>query len=620
MQRFFCDLTRTGVFAGSMLTLPTDVVLMPQSWSASDRGGCKQATINASGSAESLAYLCGFLGDHIQISNDKGEVVWWGDLWDIDLSLGNVNISLSIENVLNRIRVTYPHSNPDGSEISQKTDWALDQNSIDRYGPRELTYGVSSALAASASKVRDQLINRLSAPDPILSVQGTSSYSAKLTAQGAWYKAAAVYFFNPLGLEEYTPSSGTQVIGRYLSNNTISFGESTEIAGQPKPEEDEMHIQSGTFVPLTDKDRFTISGAGMLPNPSDSDGEVGAPVTNDDSYTVDHSDSNQQIGISGRFYAQNAGPTIKVSYGAGIAMDNLAQSFTGVGGWTITHVALNVRQLNNPTDNFRIGIYPDNGGVPGVFLSAIEIPGATLFTEMTWMEFPLVTPVTLDSNATYWLGIRRTGTASLNDGYEVGVDENAVYSKGIMLVYNGLYWQNRDPIADLSFRLIGEIDSTEQIDLALKAVSSLWQRVIRVKSGIPVRQYRAEEDARAAMDEVTEMLDAGMSDGTRLISYVSPDGSIVVDKPQPSSLENLILGRNGKLRYPGGSIFMPGRLIYGQWIDIDSVYILQSIGARSSRGQSVYITGSSYDAASDTLSIESEGSLDPFSALKVRNG
>ena len=49
-----------------------------------------------------------------------------------------------------------------------------------------------------------------------------------------------------------------------------------------------------------------------------------------------------------------------------------------------------------------------------------------------------------------------------------------------------------------------------------------------------VRQYVA--DVRAALDEINDMLDAGTSDGKRLVAAVERDRSVTVDVQQGSDL------------------------------------------------------------------------------------
>jgi hypothetical protein len=617
MQSFSVQLFRTGFYGASALSLPADLQITPETWSASDRGGCKEATMTAAGSAESLAYLCGWLGHQIEIYNEMGECVWWGDLWDIEVQLDAVSVHLSMDNLYNRIAVTYPHNLPDGTEESLTTDFVEDTISSDRYGKRELINGLPESLSLSATAYRDLLLSRFAQPDPNITTQGGGAGSARLTAQGSWYKASTIYFKNLDGLFEQTNASGTMTIGMYMTSNQITFGAATTPIAA---ETGEMTIGGGgTFAPLKPKDTITVSGSVVV-------GDEGK--RNNDTYDIEKMDHPYQIGITGEFVSEAPGPTIKISWGDSVSQDNIAQGFQLPTSWTVTHIAIQIKRIGNPTDNFRIGLYPDSGGIPGTVLSAIEIVGSTLYTESTWMEWPLDVPLLLSASTTYYLNMRRTGSPSLTDGYEITIDDEAHYAGGTLRVYNGTTWvappTDNPNGTDMPFRLIGEIQSTELLAKALTAASgtggAFTNTLIFIQSNVMVRQY--VEDVRAALDEINEMLDAGTSDGKRLVASVERDRSVVVDVQQEATYpsQNLLFGRDGKLHTATGSLLAPGVLVYGQYVDMESLMLFNSVGIRSPRGPSIYIQESSYDARSDSINLVSEGAITPFDAMKLRQG
>ncbi len=605
MQRFTARLVKSG-WGATSARLPNDVEIVPQTWSASDRGGCKQATLSASGSGEGLMALTGWLGDRVEIYGDSGDLLWWGVLWDLEISLGNVVMTLSLEGVYNRVAVIYPHINADGSVESRTTAWAEDANSVARYGKRELLYGLPESWTSSAESVRDTLLARFAVAAPVISSQSGINYGARLSAMGIWHKAAAVYFTNLDGLVEHQGESGSFLIGRYLTSNQISFGTSTPGGLGTGSEADEVVIASGDFDPLTTGDTFTISGA--------------TNSANNGTFTVEHQDSNIQIAISGTFTPEAAGATVKISYGEGISYDNIAMSFETTSTWVCTHVAVKCRQVGSPSDSFRIGIYPDSSGVPGTVLTANETLGSALYTELTWTEFAFATPVTLTAGNTYYIGIRRTGSASLDDGYEVALDEDLGYADGTAQFYNGSSWVTRTPDADMPFRVIGEIDSTEQLEKALAVVDDFADVLMQVDSDIPVRQY--SEDERSALEEMEEMLDAGTSDGDRLVAWVTSDGTVVVRAEEIAGYGDVppMLGSDGRLKFGNGNYYPPGRLIFGQRIEMESLQLLAGMNVSSARSNSVYVSESTYEAATDILNIESLGALDPWRALTTRQG
>ena len=135
MERFSVLLKKTG-FGAPSYTPPADLILTPIRWSASDRGGMRSCTVQASGSAQSLVYLVGWLGDRLEVYNEQGDLVWWGVLWDLEIAIGNVLYSSTLDSVYNRVAVIYPHQLGDGSVESRTTAWVEDEDSMERYGTR----------------------------------------------------------------------------------------------------------------------------------------------------------------------------------------------------------------------------------------------------------------------------------------------------------------------------------------------------------------------------------------------------------------------------------------------------------------------------------------------------
>jgi hypothetical protein len=630
MPRFTTRLVKLQTFGALGMDLPRDLTITPLSWSANDRGGCYQAEFKAEGSAESVASLTGWLGDRIEIYNEFGQMVWWGDVWDIEITLDHIEVRLSLDNVYNRVQIIYPAVLPDGTEISKRSLWAEDGNSVTRYGRRELLHSLSSTMGPAFASVREQLLAKFSYPGPIVSSRRDAGFSARLIGQGTWYKASSIYFANAKGLLEYTVENGQQTLGRSITSTAIQFG---VIDTEADPDElvagDEMTISGGSFYPLKADDSFTVRGGVAM----DEDGR-----NNNDSHIVEAAPSTDKIIISGSFVPEAAGIPIQISWGYNKSQTILAQSFKITSAaWSATHVAVKVRQLRNmadpdnpvsPTDYFHIGIYADNAGVPWTLLAYQQVLGSTLYTELTWTEFALLSTLALTPGTTYWLGVRRSGPAGesitphLQDGYELAISEleghDEGYVDGQMKVSDGATWVERLPRADMCFRIIGEVDSSVQMVAALESVDSFSTNIVQLETGIMVRPYR--DDGRTAMDELDELLEAGTEDGKRLISIVMADRSVVVDTARPIEESEFTLGADGRMRTANGSPILPGQLVYGQHVQVDTLLLLDGVGVRLEHGRSLYIQSSSYDARSDSLMVQSLGALDPYEALSYRQG
>ena len=66
--------------AEAPILIPSTMNIMPQAWSADAVGGMWDATIELGGSIEELAGITSWLGYQIDILDDQGTSVWWGDI------------------------------------------------------------------------------------------------------------------------------------------------------------------------------------------------------------------------------------------------------------------------------------------------------------------------------------------------------------------------------------------------------------------------------------------------------------------------------------------------------------------------------------------------------------
>lgn len=601
-----------------MAALPKDLLLTPKAWSFSDRGGPKAADVVATGSPESLAYLLGFIGARVEIYNQYADCVWWGVFWEVTVRLGNITVYLNLDNIFNRVKVLYTVDALDGTITSTETEWAFDQDSIDRYGVRELVYGLPDNLNAAPELMRSRLLNRYRDPNPLVGiVSGIPTYAAQMSCKGDWERSNDIYFTNPKGFHSFELENSTQSIGMFIDSNQIYF----TVDSDPGPGfyEDLLQRGDGNLDLQVDDDIF-ISGAGMI----DVDPGPGEDFqTNDGQFKIELIVAANTVQVVSAFINQDPGPMIRISKGTQISYGFIGQGFKTTTSWAATHASLRVSRIGSPGDNVRLDLCTNNSGVPGTMISRAEMVGSQLPTALSWVEFEFDNPASLSAGTTYWLVFYRTGASSLANGYQVAIDEEIDgvppgYSPAGLKVYTGSAWVDRSPDADMPFRVAGEITTTAQMVEALNKLTDLTGEIMQVDSEIMMRQY--SPDYHTVKSEVEDLLDQGTADGQRLMLWVTQDQHIVVGPPAPNSNSNLILGTDGRLRYPTGGEFTPGLPIFGRYIDVDSLVLLDAIRFRARRGNAIYVEESTYDADTDMLDIVSEGAPDPFRALTIRKG
>lgn len=632
MQAYTAKLRRRYPFTTQYMALPPSIVLTPRKWSAADIGGPKAAVIDASGTVEDLAYLLTWLGSRAAIENEMGTEVWWGVVYEIEANLGGVSVSLSMESVYNRVAVIYPKTLPDGSTESTTTPWAEDAESIARYGRREWLYSLSEGDADVANSVRNRLLAQASDPAPVISTIGKSTVSATLHCRGQWQLLENYYWKNPKGFVSHEDGSGgSQPIGASLTDTTISFGAHARPPGMG--DRDYIKDTGARFGSLVEGTVIKVSGAVE----EDNNGRV----------TVQHLRSTSIIEtVEDAQVDEVAGAMVTVALGEFGYVGWVSQEFesTSTATWLPTRVAFRVQKVGDPGDDLGVTINLDNGGLPGSNAGSTvrvvargQIPASSVPTSMQWVEIP-ITPEDLDTGAgvslwqglqsgqRYWVTVGRVGGAtSLSDHYVVGLDNTNSYRKSSsvaykMKVYNGA-WVDRisgENIkdADLNFRIIGEVDSIEQLKSAVATLpTSDFLEVLPLidASGQPVRSYRGDE--RNVMDELMEILDLGTSDGDKLIAHVDTTNTIVVETVPGSSNINPMLGMDGQLRHASGALWEPGALVVGRWIDIESLPVLDAL--TKTKGQrAIYVQECEYDATRDRLMIQSEGASNPWQLIR----
>ncbi len=591
---------RPGIFASQMVELPSSIQLTPKRWSATDIGGPKAATIDAVGSPENLAYLLTWLGDRAVIYNEFSTPVWWGVIYEIEAVLGGITVSLSLESVYNRIAVLYSQVMPDGSTRAAKTAWAADTDSINRYGQRELLYSLQESTDATATAVRDRLLEQFADPAPIIAVAGGSEYVATLHCRGNWETLEFMYYTNDRGLVAYEGGGDEQIIGASYTANTISFSTPNDVADS-----------ANGFAPLVAGTDIHIAGAAN----SDNNGD----------FTVDSLEDSGALNVNGETLVDEAaGNNITISIGHGPEIGWIAQSFTlpSSSGWTAHKIALRVMRMGNPSDNLDFRIRADNAGEPGATLAQAQTAGINIPTAMNWIEMTLGSPLFLNTATTYWVQVGRTGAPSLTDYYIVDLDEGLGYGDGSLKVFTGSMvapgaWQLRDPDADMPFRIVGQVDSMAQATDALERSPEFLSVLPALSSGVMVDSYVDIE--RTLLEQVQEIIELGTSTGERLVAHVTHGRDVIIETVPENGDANPVLGRDGRLRHANGAPWEPGVLLAGNYIHVESLPVLDGlVRTRGRRG--IYVRESEYDATTEWLMIQSEGALDPWRVIQLRKG
>jgi|GEM_PF-3255055 len=126
-----------------------------------------------------------------------------------------------------------------------------------------------------------------------------------------------------------------------------------------------------------------------------------------------------------------------------------AQTFKPSVSADICNFAVYLYKGGSPTDDFKLQVYTDNAGVPGILLgeSTTIINGASLTTSSQLTNFSFDRGIQLTVNETYWAVLFRTGAPDDTNFYKLEARLSSLdnkYNRGSTYDYNGSAWVNYD--------------------------------------------------------------------------------------------------------------------------------------------------------------------------------
>ena len=206
-----------------------------------------------------------------------------------------------------------------------------------------------------------------------------------------------------------------------------------------------------------------------------------------------------------------------------------------------------------------------SGGGPGTLLGGAELAAAAVPADFRWLRIELSPWVAV--SGPLWIVVSRTGSLSGANYYRLRVDESCSYAGGGLWTWNGSSWAARSPAADLTFRLAGEMETSQQmLQLAGAAVPPLSGAQLRGASGVFSDPYCS--GLRSLRAELEERL-AGGAGGVRWLAGVTPQRQVVF-APQPAAdSPRLRLGPDGSLRLADGRPATPADELAGQWAAVE---------------------------------------------------
>jgi hypothetical protein len=619
----------TDVSNSGRYVLSPRLSVAPNVYSATAQGGFQRAEYAVLGDEQSLWDVLSWLGYKIETYNEIGTLVWAGYVVEATVTLPNCTVGLSLEPMFNRVRIRYNFQNLNGEQEDGITDWAVAQESIDRFGTKETVLNLSDAKADLAVAKRDTYLQTHGQPVPIVTFEKQQTYGATLIASGAWYLLNWNYYDEEKGREVYENNGNLTVpIGWQLTDTTIGFrwnrindalarlhvlpsGVKIKVTGSVSnnqtffvtnvPDETAQTIYTATTISFDPADDIMDSAAGLGVFRDEEMIRITGTLLNDrDMFMKKPGDDHVEAsGPEGPFVPEGAGRSVTITMGNALQVEQdvnsegagasitlavpafkIAQPFrlTATAAWQVKEIACRIQRVGNPSDQLRYAIYSDSSGSPGSSLASILLVTADIPYVMEWMAAELASPLTLNPGTTYWLVIDRTGSAHYTDFFQIqtGDDPLLATAPGVDLKwYDGSSWI-AEPLATgevkhcLSFQLWALQDTLTILKSMVEASQFVDTVTIPVASGILDYQYK--DGTQSVQAEAERILKAGTASGLRLLVAMDTAFDMVVTAEVAAQRSTgLLYDRYGKLQLGNGGMLEDGVLPVGRWLYLPDV-------------------------------------------------
>lgn len=233
------------------------LLLLPQRWMATDRGGPVEAEIAVIGSRDTIHDVFDWLGCGVEIVNPEGLRVWSGLVQAADINYGQLAYSIDLADVANRVRAAYTGYTAGGQVDGFVSDWLEDEFSQAAYGIRERTESMDGYNdAISATSYLQARLDANALPSAT-SDSGDGTYTAVLRCQGLVSELGHRYHEDYGGRTEYDPGTGiAHAIGWELAETTNGFsayGDDPGVGGYSS--------FGATLPPIQPGSQFKVAGS-----------------------------------------------------------------------------------------------------------------------------------------------------------------------------------------------------------------------------------------------------------------------------------------------------------------------------------------------------------------------
>ncbi|PKN85906.1 MAG: hypothetical protein CVU46_09485 [Chloroflexi bacterium HGW-Chloroflexi-8] len=512
----------------SQILRPYSLEFTPERISWSAIGGPSEAMIKATGPIIELWEMIERLRCPIEVIAPNKTMIWWGFIESVTIQTKSISVSVSLDQMSNRVCVTYAEVNVAGAVGERKTTtWYENADSIAAYGTKERRLSKSQATQSEAENYAQTQLDRLKYPitkHSFLNADDHSEGNVILTCAGWWKTLGWKYFEFSGGKESFEDIGiGLMALGKGLTSTTISF---------------EAHVDSPKIKDTTE---------GLLDFSTNETIYVLGSVANNGTYTIS---STRDLDAPAGCYLIVEESVVNGAAGPSVTIQGAvkcAQSFqiSTIEGWLAASLRIRMKREGSPTDNVVVSLYSDSFGV-GTLLASGSLPGTTISENLNWVEISLNAMVFLDPATTYWIVVERDGAIDSKNYYKVDANEDLSYTSGVMKIWNGAAWVDRVPDADMLFQVGGVEEATAQLERILVSGAQFFSAVdVDIDSGVYSSPYR--DGDTTALQCVEDLLSSGTTNYRRILANVDFQRRVNLYEEPVSGSKDYYLYSDGSL-------------------------------------------------------------------------
>lgn len=203
-------------------------------------GGPKAAEVRARGAEDALGELCDWLRCGMEIYDDRGDLVWWGYIDEVILTIGALEIGVRLSELANKIAVAYAYV-PPGVDVAgerRTTAWVTDTASIKQFGIKELMLPLARATDAQAAATRDTALGQLKEAIVTPPLSGgmmggmmlNAAPEARIVGRGWWQTLDWRYATVPTRLALSYDTIGTYAVSFGHADDIEAYAQSFEVS------------------------------------------------------------------------------------------------------------------------------------------------------------------------------------------------------------------------------------------------------------------------------------------------------------------------------------------------------------------------------------------------------